>query len=169
MPRFKKYSCQVKDILLLNFQVEIPTVVGRFASLSKNATVHTCGLISHSVISTALKLKFSESLASEWYHTEAVVFSGFFIGDDDNAGCKSRERRQQRPNEQAVFHLFLILYTDSKTEKSVSFIPLQRLPALKGQAVLLILYYRVTMDWLANTTELYLLPSLHGYCKQYCP
>lgn len=38
---------------------------------------------------------------------------------------------------------------------------------LKGQAVLLILYHRVTMDLFANTIKLHCFsPSLYRYCKQ---
>lgn len=38
---------------------------------------------------------------------------------------------------------------------------------LKGQAVLLILYHRVTMDLFANTIKLHCFPpSLSRYCKQ---
>ena len=81
MPKFRKHSSQVKvnelNILLLDFQVEIPTVVHSFASLSKNSAVHTYALIRHSVTTTALKLSLGESLASEWYHSEVVVFSVF--------------------------------------------------------------------------------------------
>ena len=85
MCKFWKHSSQVKvnesNILLLYFQVEIPTVVYSFTRLSKNSAVHTCALISHSVTTSALKLNLGESLASEHYHSEEVVLSGFFVSD----------------------------------------------------------------------------------------
>lgn len=71
--------------MLLDFQVEISTVEYSFDSLSKNSTVHTYALISHSVTTTALKISLGESLASGQYHSEGVVFLGFFLSNYDNA------------------------------------------------------------------------------------